>query len=38
MKDAQWVHNPIDHFILAKLEAAGLNPLRKPISIRSSGG
>jgi hypothetical protein len=26
VKDASWVRNPIDHFILAKLESAGLAP------------
>ena len=26
VKDAAWCHNPIDYFVLAKLEAAGLQP------------
>jgi hypothetical protein len=26
VKDKGWVHNPIDNFVLAKLEAAGLKP------------
>src|SRR5262249_48829184 len=26
VKDAQWVHNPIDRFVLARLEAKGLRP------------
>jgi len=28
VKDAAWVQSPIDHFILARLEAGGLRPVR----------
>lgn len=29
VKDAAWVKNPIDHFVLSKLEAAGLQPAKE---------
>ncbi|MBS0205777.1 MAG: DUF1553 domain-containing protein [Planctomycetes bacterium] len=33
VKQAEWVRTPIDHFILAKLEAAGLSP-SPPVAVR----
>ncbi len=38
VKNAAWVRNPIDAFILAKLEEHGLEPAPKPIAARWPGG
>jgi hypothetical protein len=35
VKNAAWARNPIDRFVLARLEQAGLTPAPKPISARS---
>lgn len=35
--DAAWVRNPIDRFILARLERAGLGLLHAPTTERSPG-
>ena len=35
VSDRQWSRNPIDRFVLAKIKAAGLTPIRRRTGVRS---